>query len=89
MYVGVTTDLPARMWEHRTKRNPKCFTARYNIHKLIYYEAFELLTDAIEREKIIKGKIRKWKDELINRTNPEWKDLSEIATLCSPMKPSS
>jgi putative endonuclease len=87
--VGVTTDLPTRLWEHRTKRNPKCFTARYNIYKLIYYEAFELLTDAIEREKVIKGKIRKWKDELINRTNPEWKDLSEIATLRSPMKPSS
>jgi predicted GIY-YIG superfamily endonuclease len=45
------------------------------------YEEFELLTDAIDREKIIKGKVRKWKDELINRINPEWKDLTDIALL--------
>jgi putative endonuclease len=76
LYVGVTNNLPARLWEHRTKRNPKCFTARYNIFKLIYFESFDSIEDAIKREKYIKGKKRQWKEDLIKTMNPEWKDLT-------------
>jgi putative endonuclease len=63
LYTGVTNDLPTRLWEHRTKQNPSCFSARYNLYKLIYYESFELIADAIHREKHIKGKTRIWKEE--------------------------
>ena len=55
LYVGVTNNLATRLWEHRTKQNPKCFTARYNVEKLIYYEGFTYIVDAIVREKFIKG----------------------------------
>jgi putative endonuclease len=76
LYVGVTNDLSTRLWEHQTKQNPKCFTARYNLNKLIYYEEFESIIEAIDREKYIKGKTRKWKEELIKLMNPDWLDLS-------------
>ncbi len=76
LYVGMTKDLPARLWEHRTKQNPKCFTARYNIYKLIYYEPYDLIIEAVPREKYIKGKTRKWKEDLIKTLNPNWKDLT-------------
>jgi putative endonuclease len=79
LYVGVTNNLPARLWEHRTKQNPKCFTARYNLYKLVYYEEFELIADAVERERYIKGKTRQWKEDLINTINPEWKDLNPVS----------
>ena len=77
LYVGVTNNLPTRLWEHRTKRNPRCFTARYNLSSLVYYETFELITEAIKREKYIKGKSRKWKEELIKTMNPVWRDLTD------------
>ena len=77
LYVGVTNDLPTRLWEHRTKRNPKSFSAQYNLCKLVYYEPFDSIIEAIKREKHIKGKSRKWKEELIHTMNPEWKDLTE------------
>jgi putative endonuclease len=78
LYVGVTTDLATRMWEHRTKSNEKSFTARYNVHKLIYHEGFETIIEAIDREKYIKGKKRDWKEALIGRMNPEWKELNPV-----------
>ena len=80
LYVGMTTDLPTRLWEHRTKQNPASFTSRYNLDRLVYYEGFQLVTEAIDRDKFIKGKSRKWKIELIERINPEWKDLSELVS---------
>ena len=76
LYTGVSNDLPVRLWEHRTKQNRDCFTARYNLYKLVYYEGFDLIEKAIEREKYIKGKTRKWKVDLINSGNPEWNDLT-------------
>ena len=76
LYTGVSNDLPLRLWEHRTKQNPTSFTARYNLYKLIYYEAFEFIEEAINREKYIKGKTRKWKIGLISRLNPAWNDLT-------------
>lgn len=80
LYVGVTNDLPTRLWEHRTKQNPNCFTARYNLFNLIYYQGFETIQDAVEREKYIKGKKRKWKESLVETINPNWNDLTEEIT---------
>jgi putative endonuclease len=78
LYVGLTNNLARRLWEHRTKRNPKCFTAKYNIYKLVYYEGHQRIEKAIRKEKFIKVKTRAWKEELIIRMNPDWKDLTEI-----------
>jgi putative endonuclease len=77
LYVGVTNNLSTRVWEHRTKRNPKSFTARYNVFNLVYYERLESIVEAIEREKYIKGKTRAWKDMLIDSINPNRIDLYE------------
>ncbi|MBT1699855.1 GIY-YIG nuclease family protein [Fulvivirgaceae bacterium PWU4] len=89
LYTGASNDLLTRLWEHKTKQNPKCFTARYNIYKLIYYEPFELVTEALERERYIKGKTRKWKEDLIKTMNAEWKDLTETFDPNLPPKPVS
>jgi len=75
LYVGVTSDLYSRVVEHKTNENPKSFTARYNLTKLVYYDSFQSIDEAIEREKKIKGGSRKGKEKLINSINPEWKDL--------------
>jgi putative endonuclease len=75
LYVGVTTDLSSRLFEHATKTNRKSFTARYNIYKLVYFEGFESIVAAIAREKYIKNKTRRWKEDLIKAINPEWNEL--------------
>ena len=75
LYTGVTSDLLSRVKEHKNKRYPKSFTAKYNLTKLVYYGSFSSVKEAIEMEKYIKGKSRKWKEELINNQNPDWKDL--------------
>jgi len=77
LYCGMTNAISTRLWEHQTKRNPKSFTARYNIWKLVWYEGNETIVEAIKREKYIKGKTRKWKEALITSVNPEWRDLTE------------
>ena len=76
LYVGVTNDLRTRVWEHYTKRDTKSFTAQYNVNKLVYFEEFDSIVDAIKREKYIKRKTRKWKEGLIGKVNPEWKELT-------------
>jgi putative endonuclease len=76
LYTGVTSDLIERVKEHKEKRHQGSFTARYSIRKLIYYESFDSIGQAIKREKQIKGGSRKKKIELINLMNPEWEDLS-------------
>ena len=76
LYTGVTNDLPRRVWEHKQKL-VKGFTKKYNITKLVYYEETNDVLGAIEREKQIKGWLRKKKIDLIESLNPEWKDLSE------------
>ncbi len=76
-YVGVTSDLPSRLIEHREKIYPKSFSARYNLVKLVYFENFYSIVEAIAREKFIKGKVRKFKAGLIESINPEWKDLGD------------
>lgn len=77
LYIGVTSNLPKRIWEHKNK-TVDGFTKNYNITKLIYYEVTDSITSAIEREKYLKGKNRKYKLELIKNYNPEWKDLYEL-----------
>ena len=90
LYIGVTNNLPTRVWEHRTKRHPKSFTARYNISKLVYYRGFESIVEAIAEEKLIKRKIRKTKVELIESMNPEWNDLfSSLVYRSEPSKTDS
>jgi putative endonuclease len=75
LYTGVTNDLARRVDEHRRKINPSSFTSMYNIHKLVYYECFDRIDDAIKREKQIKGGSRIKKILLIEKVNPDWKNL--------------
>lgn len=74
LYTGVTSDLYHRIIEHRDKVHPG-FTSKYNVHKLVYYEEFESISDAIAREKQIKAGSRQKKLDLINKMNPNWEDL--------------
>ena len=76
LYVGVTSDLIKRIWEHRTKQADG-FSARYNLHRLVYYELYGEMLPAIQREKQLKKWERQWKIELIESMNPGWVDLWE------------
>jgi len=76
LYIGVTNDIVRRIAEHKAKIN-KGFTYKYNCDKLVYFEVYNLMTDAIAREKQLKNWKREWKNKLINDFNPEWKDLSD------------
>lgn len=75
LYVGVTTDLTKRLYEHVNKLTDG-FSKRYNLNKLVYVEQLDDIQVAIEREKYIKGKTRRFKDELIDGQNLAWEDLS-------------
>lgn len=75
VYVGVTSNLPKRILEHREKRYTNSFSARYNVNILVYYEQFQWIEDAITREKQIKAGSRDAKNGLIRSMNPTWKDL--------------
>ena len=77
LYVGVTSNLPERILEHKQKKYPNSFTAKYNVDKLVYWESFQEIGDAIGREKQIKGGSRTKKLELINSLNPNWEDMYE------------
>ncbi len=75
LYTGVTSDLPRRVWEHREGLTPG-FTSLYGVKRLVWYEEFSWVIDAIAREKAIKSWPRAWKIALIEEENPEWRDLS-------------
>ena len=75
LYVGVTSHIVQRINQHKDKIFPESFSAKYNLNKLVYYEDFQEIGDAIGREKQIKGGSRQKKLDLINSKNPEWKDL--------------
>ena len=77
LYVGVTSNLPERILAHKEKRHGGSFSAKYNLNKLVYYEQFQMIGDAIGREKQLKAGSRAKKIALINALNPEWKDLYE------------
>lgn len=74
LYIGVTSDLAKRIWEHKNNI-VKGFTEKYQVHKLVYYEVFQRIEDAIKREKQLKRWNRNWKIELIEQQNPQWQDL--------------
>ncbi|MEK7147109.1 MAG: GIY-YIG nuclease family protein [Patescibacteria group bacterium] len=76
IYTGITNNLKNRVFQHKEK-NIQGFTKKYNIVKLVYYEIFNNPYDAISREKQIKAGSRKKKDGLIDKMNPQWKDLYE------------
>jgi len=77
LYTGVTSGIANRVCEHRMKIHPNSFTARYNCVKLVYFQRFDTIEEAILEEKRIKGGPRRQKEALINAMNPEWKDLFE------------
>lgn len=74
LYIGVTSDLPTRIWQHKNKQ-VLGFTARYGVDKLVYYETCDSAESAIQREKQMKKWNREWKMQLIEEENPEWRDL--------------
>ena len=74
LYIGVTNDLERRIEEHRSGLIPG-FTQKYNCHKLVYYEQYSDVNEAIAREKQLKKWSRSKKNGLVEKTNPEWKEL--------------
>lgn len=78
LYVGVTSDLKRRVWEHKNFFYPESFTAKYKLTSLVvYYEGFHRIEEVIGREKQIKAGSRKQKKDLVKGLNPKWKDLYE------------
>jgi putative endonuclease len=75
LYVGVTSDLKKRVWEHKNFIFSESFTSKYKLTYLVYYEGFHRIEEAIAREKQIKGGSRKRKENLIKSINPNWNDL--------------
>lgn len=76
LYVGFTRNIQERKRQHQTKRNPRSFTARYTVNKLVYYQGFLSVTEAETAEQFIKGKTRAWKQALVVKQNPRWRDLA-------------
>jgi len=74
LYIGVTSNLVKRIWEHKNNM-VEGFTKRYNVHQLVWYELHGSMESAITREKRLKNWKRKWKLELIEKSNPNWLDL--------------
>ncbi len=74
-YIGVTNDLVARVWQHKEGRRPG-FTSKHNVNRLVWFDETNDVSAAIQREKQLKKWRRLWKIELIEKTNPEWVDLS-------------
>ena len=75
LYIGVTSNLEGRIYEHKTNYYPASFCSHYNVHKLVYYEDYDDIYNAICREKQLKKWSRLNKEKLINSFNPKWKDL--------------
>ena len=74
LYIGITSNLVKRIWEHKEKV-VKGFSSKYGVDRLVYYEIFDDPENAIKREKRLKEYKRQWKIDLIVKENPEWKDL--------------
>ena len=79
LYIGVTSDLLKRCWEHKNNLLDG-FTKQYGVHQLAYFELYRDMTEAITREKQLKKWNRAWKLKLIEKHNPDWKDLWEVST---------
>lgn len=76
LYIGVTNDLQKRVYQHKNKTHPDSFTARYQVNRLVYFETFGDVQEAIAREKQLKSWRREKKIALLQSHNPTWKDLS-------------
>ena len=76
IYIGVTNDLERRMFEHKNKL-VKSFSSKYNLDKLVYFEQYSSVNEAIKREKQLKKWNRHWKIDLIKKDNPKWNDLAK------------
>ena len=76
LYIGVATDLSARVFAH-CNGTGSAFTKKYAVKQLVWYETYDMVTDAIQRETTLKHWLRKWKLELIEKVNPNWDDLYE------------
>lgn len=76
LYIGITNDLVRRIYEHKNDMI-EGFTKKYRVHRLVYYEEFNNINDAITREKRMKKWKRRWKVELVESVNPKWRDLYE------------
>jgi putative endonuclease len=76
IYIGVTSDLQRRVWEHKSKQ-VEGFTKRYRCTRLVYFEELSDMSQAIQRETTLKGWLRKRKVELVEKENPKWLDLAE------------
>ncbi|WP_019051456.1 GIY-YIG nuclease family protein [Sphingobium xenophagum] len=87
LYIGVTSNLMARIYQHRTKAMDG-FTARYDVNRLVWFEMCDTMEVAIVREKQLKNWKRKWKLDLIEAGNPRWRDLAEDLGF-DPLSPSS
>ena len=74
LYIGVTSDLVKRVWEHRQEL-VEGFTKKYDVHSLVYFEQYDEMVLAIQREKQLKKWNRSWKLRMIEQKNPEWRDL--------------
>ena len=77
LYTGVCNNLESRVWQHKNGINPGSFTRKYHVYLLVWYETHNDINEAIRREKLIKKWKRQWKEELINKENPDWEDLSK------------
>jgi putative endonuclease len=78
LYIGITNNLALRLSQHRNGHGSE-FARRYTINRLVYAESYDTPSDAIQREKQLKKWNRAWKIELIEKDNPEWRDLSDLA----------
>ncbi len=78
LYIGITNDLPRRLYEHKHHLNPDSFTSKYRLYKLIWYQEFLTAEEAILVEKKIKKWRREKKDLLIEKMNPSWQDLGAL-----------
>ena len=81
LYVGVTSNLQKRVWKHRSGKYAQSFTKKYNINKLVYFEFFQDIESAIQREKQLKAGSRAKKIELIEKRNPGWEELYKYGSL--------
>ncbi|MEM9733118.1 MAG: GIY-YIG nuclease family protein [Pseudomonadota bacterium] len=75
LYTGMTKDLPGRLFAHQNDLTPG-FTSKYGVKRLVWFDEYDLVVDAIQREKTIKKWSRQWKINLIEQSNPDWNDIS-------------
>ncbi|MCA9380135.1 GIY-YIG nuclease family protein [Candidatus Dojkabacteria bacterium] len=75
LYIGITNNLIRRVYEHKNDLIENSFTSRYSLHRLVYYEVYSYVWDAIRREKNVKKWKRNWKIRMIEEMNPNWDDL--------------